>query len=112
MQSESNRLSGMPAFILLWLGQLVSVLASMMTNFALTIWAFEETGQATALALVQVAFITPFLVIAPIAGVMVDRYNCKVMMMLSDLGAGAATILILVLHSLGVLEVWHLYVAA
>jgi MFS family permease len=83
-----------------------------MTNFALTIWAFEETGQATALALVQVFFITPFLIISPIAGVMIDRYNRKLMMMLSDLGAGAATILLLVLHSLGVLEVWHLYIAA
>jgi MFS family permease len=102
----------MTAFFLLWLGQIISVLASFMTNFALTIWAFEETGQATALALVQVAFITPFLIISPIAGVMVDRYNRKLMMMLSDLGAGAATILLLVLHSLGVLEVWHLYIAA
>ena len=42
MQASSNRIGGMPAFILLWLGQLISVLASMMTNFALTIWAFED----------------------------------------------------------------------
>jgi MFS family permease len=112
MQADSNRLSGMSAFILLWLGQIVSVLASFMTNFALTIWAFQETGQATSLALIQVFFITPFLIISPFAGVMVDRYNRKLMMMVSDLGAGAATILILILHSLGVLEVWHLYIAA
>ncbi|HUF38280.1 MAG TPA: MFS transporter [Anaerolineales bacterium] len=102
----------MSGFKLLWIGQIVSVLASFMTNFALTIWAFQETGQATALALIQVFFITPFLVISPIAGVMVDRYNRKLMMMVSDVGAGVATILILILHSMGVLEVWHLYIAA
>jgi len=112
MTQKKARPMGMFAFIVIWIGQLISVLATNMTAFALTIWAFEETGQATALALVQVFFITPFLIISPIAGVMVDRYNRKLMMMLSDLGAGVATVAILILHSLGILEIWHLYVAA
>jgi MFS family permease len=59
-----------------------------------------------------VFFITPFLLITPIAGVMVDRHNRKLMMMVSDLAAGLATIAILVLQAFGVLEVWHLYAAA
>ncbi len=112
MESNTPRLSGMTGFVVLWLGQIISVLASFMTQFALTIWAFQETGQATALALVQVFFITPFLLISPVAGVLVDRYNHKLMMMLSDFGAGAATIFILVMYALGSLEIWHLYVAA
>ncbi len=112
MESNTPRLSGMTGFVVLWLGQIISVLASFMTQFALTIWAFQETGQATALALVQVFFITPFLLISPVAGVLVDRYNRKLMMMLSDFGAGAATIFILVMYALGSLEIWHLYVAA
>jgi len=99
-------------FTLVWLGQIVSVLATNMTTFALTIWVFEKTGSATALGLVQVFFITPFLLITPFAGVMVDRHNRKLMMMVSDLAAGLATIAILVLQALGVLEVWHLYAAA
>jgi len=103
---------GMAAFTTIWIGQLVSVLATNMTGFALTIWAYEKTGQATALALVQVFFITPFLILSPIAGVMVDRYNRKLMMAVSDVGAGVATIIILVLNSAGLLEVWHLYIAA
>ena len=99
-------------FTIVWLGQIVSVLASMMTQFALTIWAFEKTGSATALGLVQVFFVTPFLLISPLAGALVDRKNRKTMMMVSDLGAGLATIGILVLQAFGVLEVWHLYLAA
>ena len=63
-----------------------------MTTFAATIWAYEKTGSVTALALVQVCHITPFLIISPIAGAMIDRYNRKLMMALSDLGAGAATV--------------------
>jgi DHA3 family macrolide efflux protein-like MFS transporter len=109
---NTNRPTGMFGFTLVWLGQIVSVLATNMTAFALTIWVFEKTGSATALALMQVFFITPFLIISPIAGVMIDRHNRKLMMMISDLMAGLATVAVLVLQAFGVLEVWHLYVAA
>jgi MFS family permease len=112
MQNKLNRPTGMFGFSLVWLGQIVSVLATSMSTFALTIWVFEKTGSATALGLVQVFFITPFLLITPIAGVMVDRHNRKLMMMVSDLAAGLATIAVLVLQAFGVLEVWHLYAAA
>ncbi len=110
--SATQKPTGMFGFTIVWLGQIVSVLASMMTQFALTIWMFQETESATALGLMQVFFITPFLIISPIAGVMVDRHNRKLMMMVSDLTAGIATILILILQAMGVLEFWHLYVAA
>lgn len=99
-------------FTIVWLGQIVSVLASAMSQFGLTIWMFQKTESATALGLMQVFFITPFLIISPIAGVMVDRHNRKMMMMVSDLGAGIATTLILVFQWMGVLEFWHLYFAS
>src|SRR5512139_645549 len=104
--------TGMFGFTLVWAGQLVSVLSTNMTVFALTIWVFEETGSATALGLMQVFFITPYLLITPFAGVMVDRHNRKLMMMISDLVAGLATVAILILQAFGVLQVWHLYAAA
>ncbi len=116
MRSENtespNRPTGMLGFTLVWAGQLVSVLASTMTQFALTIWAYQETGSATALGIVNTAFIVPFLVFSPIAGVMVDRYNRKLMMMLSDLAAITATMGILIIYMTGDLQMWHLYVAA
>jgi MFS family permease len=49
--------------------------------------------------------------LSPVAGALVDRWNRKLVMMLSDLAAGLTTILILALYSLGRLEIWHLYVA-
>lgn len=109
MQSRPRRPMGMTAFIIVWLGQLVSVLASNMTGFAITLWAFEKTGQATSLAVLQVIFMVPFLVISPLAGVMVDRYNRKLMMMISDLGGGLATLVIFLLAINGKLEIWHLF---
>ena len=110
MQTQTTRPTGMFAFTLVWLGQIVSVLATNMTQFGLTIWVYEKTGSATALGLMQVFFITPFLIISPFAGVMVDRHNRKLMMMVSDLGAGLATVGLLILQALGLLQLWHLYV--
>jgi len=104
--------SGMTAFWIVWVGQLVSLLGSGLTQFALTIWVFQETGQATALALVGVFFTVPLLVMSPIVGVMVDRYDRKLMMMLSDLAAGVTTIIVFLLYTTGNLEVWHLYINA
>ncbi|MBN1922493.1 MAG: MFS transporter [Anaerolineae bacterium] len=102
----------MMGFTLVWAGQLVSVLGSTMTQFALTIWAYQETGSATALGVVNTAFMVPFLLLAPLAGAMVDRYNRKLMMMVSDLTAILATTGILISHLTGNLQMWHLYVAA
>jgi len=102
---------GLVGFSIVWFGQLVSLLGTNMTAFSLTIWAYEKTGSATALALVGFFFVTPMLIISPIAGAIVDRHDRKLMMMLSDLASGIVTIGVLILHSLGELQVWHLYVS-
>ena len=111
-QKPPRRLTGMTGFTLVWIGQIVSVLASGMTTFAMTIYMYQQTGSATAMAFVQVAYITPFLVMSPIAGVMVDRYNRKRTMTVSDIGGGTATLLLCILFSTGHLMPWHIYLAA
>jgi MFS family permease len=108
----AKRPEGMTAFILVWIGQFVSILASSMSQFGLTIWMYQQTQSATALALMQVFFITPFLIMSPFAGVMVDRYDRKLMMMVSDLTAAVATVGIFILFATGTLQFWHLYIAS
>lgn len=107
-----QRPSGMFAFSIVWLGQVVSLLGSAMTQFALTIWVWQETGQATQLALVGFFAFGPTVFLSPLAGALVDRLNRKLVMMLSDLGAGVASIIMLLLISSNQLEVWHLYILA
>ena len=109
MKKLSRRPSGMFGFSIVWLGQLVSMSGSGMTRFALTIWVYEETGQATALALVAIFSFAPAIFFSPIAGAIVDRVSRKRVMIASDLAAGLSTVALLVLFSTGHLEIWHLW---
>ena len=112
METTSKRPAGMSAFVVVWIGQIISILASGMSHFALSLWMYEKTESATAMGLMQVFFITPFLIMSVPAGVMVDRYNRKLMMMLSDFAAILATGMVFILYAMGMLQFWHLYVAA
>ena len=109
--TPSHRPSGMTGFTVVWIGQVVSLLGTGMTRFALTIWAWQLTGSATALALMGFFSFGPIVLFSPVAGALVDRWNRKLVMMLSDLAAGLATVAIFLLYTTGHLEIWHLYVA-
>ncbi|MFZ5919681.1 MAG: hypothetical protein ACOYY3_01355, partial [Chloroflexota bacterium] len=45
MQSATNRPQGMAAFVVIWAGQVISILASGMSGFALTLWIYTPNGQ-------------------------------------------------------------------
>jgi MFS transporter, DHA3 family, macrolide efflux protein len=111
-QKKSWQPTGIPAFAIIWVGQLASLLGTGVSTFALTVWAFETTNSATALALVGFFYMVPMLALSPFAGTLVDRHSRKLMMIVSDAGAGIGTIVILTLYTMGVLEVWHLYISA
>lgn len=96
-------------FLLIWFGQTVSQLGSAMTRFALIIWIWEQTGEATPLALVTFFSSVPGVLANLAAGTLVDRWNRKTVIMVSDLGAGLSTVLLLLLLSGGQLQLWHLY---
>jgi DHA3 family macrolide efflux protein-like MFS transporter len=102
--------SGFIGFAAVWFGQVISLLGSAMTWFALTIWAYELTGRATALALIGFFAFGPTVLLSPLAGALVDRWNRKLVMLLSDLTAGLATLSVLSLYIIGNLQIWHLYV--
>lgn len=81
-----------------------------MTAFALPIWIFSETERVQELALLNLAFIVPAIIVSPFAGAIVDRNNRKMMMILSDLVAGLTTVAVLILIVTDALAIWHLYV--
>lgn len=107
---ESHRLSGMRGFTIIWFGQLVSMLGTGMTNFALSFYIFEKTGQATALTIAIFCFVAPSIILSPLAGALVDRWNRKAVIILTDLSAGIVTLVwLLILLTAGDLEMWQIY---
>ncbi len=111
MQQNAALFTGFRAFTLVWIGQLASLLGSSMTRFALTIWAYQQTESATVLALVGFFSFAPLIIFSPIAGALTDRWNRKLVMMLSDSAAGMTTVALFLLYSTDNLEIWHLYIA-
>lgn len=104
--------SNVRGFLQIWAGQVLSLLGTSMTRFALMLWAWDETGAATPLALIGFFGIGTTVLLSPLAGALVDRFDRKRMMVLSDLGAGATTLTLLALHATGDLQIWQLYAAA
>jgi MFS family permease len=107
----SKSFNGLQTFTVIWFGQLVSLLGTAMTRFALLIWAYQQTGEATTLALLGFFAFIPYILISPFAGVVVDRINRRWVMILTDLGAGLMTGAMLLLYFTGSLQIWHLYLA-
>jgi DHA3 family macrolide efflux protein-like MFS transporter len=102
---------GMRIFIVVWFGQLVSTIGSGLTGFVLGVWVYQETGSTTLFAMNMLAYAIPNLVVSPFAGALVDRYDRRKIMILSDSGAGLATLSVAALLVTGNLEVWHVFLA-
>ena len=109
---QNLNLRGMRAFQVVWIGQLVSLLGTSMTGFALPIWIFGKTERVQEMAIIGLCFMLPLLIVSPFAGAIVDRSNRKLMMMVSDLAAGLMTVVVWLLVVTGRLEIWHLYITS
>lgn len=101
---------GMRAFLLIWAGQLISILGSQLTGFALGVWVYQTTGSVTQLTLISFFASIPFLAVTPLAGALVDRWNLRWTMLLGDLGGAFATLAYLALLASGLLQIWHIYI--
>ncbi|NJL83960.1 MAG: MFS transporter, partial [Chloroflexaceae bacterium] len=101
----------MRTFLTVWLGQVVSLLGSKLTEFALGVWIYEQTGSITQFAIAVLLIYLPNVLVSPLAGVLVDRWSRRWAMILSDGIAAVSTVVAVVLVFSGHLAVWHVYVA-
>lgn len=92
--------SDFPKFMLLWLGELISAVGSGLTSFGLGVYVFQQTGSAGSMALVTLLAFLPTLLLSVPAGVLADRYDRRLLMMVGD-GCSALGILYILLCMLG-----------
>jgi MFS family permease len=110
-KSTNKITKGMRTFFVIWSGQLVSTIGSGLTGFALGVWIYQDTGSVTLFAMNMLAVAVPNLLVSPIAGVLVDRWDRRWVMIMSDTGAGLATMSIAILYVTGNLQVWSIILA-
>ncbi|ERN41880.1 permease of the major facilitator superfamily [Rubidibacter lacunae KORDI 51-2] len=100
----------MQTFTIILCGQLVSAIGSSMTFFSLTLWAWENTGSATALALIGLFIRVSQVSSTYFAGSVVDRFNRKHLMILGDAVTASCASIIGLLFLEHALQIWHLYI--
>lgn len=105
-QNASPAPHGLRTFLTIWGGQLVSLIGSQLTGFALGVWVYDQTRSVLLLALVQVANQLPYVLLSPLAGVFADRWNRRTAMIVSDLGAGLVVLATAILYLGHYLQPW------
>src|SRR5579859_4343426 len=101
----------MRKFIIIWIGQLFSQLGSALTTFALGIWVYQHTGSVSKFALVSICWTAALIFMSPIAGAIVDRWDRRTLLILSEVVGAARVLFFLLLLSVGTLSLFAIYVA-
>lgn len=97
-------------FLILWSGEFISAIGSGLTSFGLGVYVFQQTGRASSMALVSLLAFMPSLLLSAVAGVLADRYDRRLLMVLGDglSGLGLAFILMCILR--GQAQLWQICV--
>lgn len=98
-------------FGLIWFGQLISIIGSGLSGFVLGVWVFQQTGSTTLYAMSAVFGSLPNILLLPLAGALVDRWDRRRTMIWCNLAASFCTLAVALLLYAGRLRLWHVYAA-
>ncbi|OZV77375.1 MFS transporter [Micromonospora echinospora] len=102
--------TGFGTFVVVWIGQSVSLIGSTLSGFALGIYVYRLTGSATTLGLVFALALLPAILASPIAGALVDRWGSRRALLVSNAGSMIVTSLLALLLFTDNFAVWQVYV--
>ena len=105
MEKKSNYFK----FILLWAGELISSIGGGLTSFGLGLYIFQKTGSAADMALLTLLGFLPGLILKVPAGVLADRYDRRLLMMIGDGLSGLGVLFILLCMLRGEAALWQIY---
>jgi MFS family permease len=111
-QTVPAQVARMRDFLLVTVGQLVSLIGTGLSTFALGVWAYQRTGSVTAFAGIATVSLLPAIVLAPLAGAAADRLDRRRIMIGCDTAGLLTALLLIGLIAAGSLRLWELYVVA
>ncbi len=104
---ESSRWA--PPFFAIWTGQAISLFGSQLVQFALIWWLTKATGSATVLAAAALVGLLPQVILGPIIGTLVDRWNRRIIMIVADSVIALSTLGLALLFWSDQVEIWQIY---
>jgi DHA3 family macrolide efflux protein-like MFS transporter len=96
-------------FFSIWTGQVFSLVGSKVVQFALIWWLTQLTGSATVLATASMVALIPEILLGPLAGVLVDRWNRRLIMIVADSLIALASLWLAFMYWQEATQVWHVY---
>jgi DHA3 family macrolide efflux protein-like MFS transporter len=99
------------SFFILWQSQLVSTLGDAAYSVALGFWVLAVTGSTTLMGTLMAASTLPGVLVSPIAGVIIDRYNRKYLLIAMDMIRGICIVLVAAAAFKGVIAIWMVFAA-
>lgn len=109
MRKKHHTFVELRPFLWLWSSQSISAMGTAMTEYALVIWAYEQTGTAASLTVLTLCSFLPTILFRFIAGAVADRWNKKAILLTADLFAACGSLGILLLYTSASLTVGWLY---
>jgi len=97
-------------FFYIWTGQQLSLVGSSLGGFALVWWLTITTGSAQVLATATIALIVPKVLLWPVVGAYVDRWDRRKIILLADTWTALVSLALAILFWIGAMQVWHVYV--
>ena len=98
-------------FVLVWLGQSVSEIGGALSDFAIGVWVYQQTGQLEDFALTALWANLPAIAVLPFSGALADAFDRRRLMIFADIGAGLSRLSIALVVGLGALHLWQLWLA-
>ena len=108
--SVNDKLAWKTRFFTIWGGQAISIIGSQLVQFALIWYLTVQSGSATVLATASLFGLLPNVILGPFIGTLVDRWDRRRIMLVSDTAITLVTIGLAVLFALDAVELWHIYV--
>jgi DHA3 family macrolide efflux protein-like MFS transporter len=96
-------------FIPVWIAQMISLLGSLLAQYAIIWWLTLESQSAVVMATSTLFGMLPAVLLGPFVGTLVDRFNRKKIMILSDLIIACLVVVLIVLFRLNNVQYWHIY---
>ena len=106
MEIQANQAT-FRSYLFFWSGQLVSLLGSSISQFIIIWWITLETESTLFLSIASLLGFAPIVILGPLTGVLVDRWNRKALIGIVDLLQASTTVVLIFLFWLDVIAVWQ-----